>query len=105
MAITVKNISDVFSKDVFTNKGVFCGKVSDVDINLSKFRINSLIIETGRGSFLSDMLGGKRGVIIPYTLVINVGDVVIIKHITPTVPSETETSSATETTEDLPTAF
>jgi len=100
MAITVKNVSEVFSKDVFTNKGVFCGKVSDIDINLSKFRINSLIIETGRGSFLSEMLGGKKGVIIPYTLVINVGDVVIIKHITPTVPLE-ETSSGM--TEELPT--
>ena len=100
MAITVKNMSEVFGKDVFTNKGVFCGKVSDIDINLSKFRINSLIVETGRGSFLSDMIGGKKGVIIPYTLVVNVGDVVIIKHITPTIPPETETS--TETTE-LPT--
>ena len=97
MAITVKNMSEVFGKDVFTNKGVFCGRVSDIDINLSKFRINSLVVETGKGSFLSDMIGGKKGVIIPYTLVINIGDVVIIKHITPTIPQETETS--TETTE------
>lgn len=93
MAITVKNVSDVFNKDVFTNKGVFCGRVSDIDINLTKFRINSLIVETGKGSFLSDMIGSKKGVIIPYTLVINVGDVVIIKHITPTVPSESETTT------------
>ena len=100
MAITVKNVSEVFSKDVFTNRGVFCGKVSDIDVNLSKFRINSLIIETGRGSFLSDMIGGKKGVIVPYTLVVNIGDVVIIKHITPTVPQETETP---ETGEELPT--
>jgi sporulation protein YlmC with PRC-barrel domain len=90
MGITVKNISDVFNKDVFTNRGVFCGVVSDIDINLSKFRINSLVVETGKGSFLSDMIGGKKGVIIPYALVINVGDVVIIKHITPTMPPETQ---------------
>jgi len=99
MAVTVKNVSEVFGKDVFTNKGVFCGKVSDIEINLSKFRINALIVETGRGSFLSDMVGGKKGVIIPYQLVDNVGDVVIIKHITPTVPQETsteETKSAME---------
>ena len=101
MPITVKNISDVFSKDVFTNKGVFCGQVSDIDINLSKFRINSLIVETGKGSFLSGMIGSRKGVIIPYSLVINVGDVVIIKHITPTIPPETETSS--ENPEELPT--
>lgn len=96
MAITVKNVSDIFSKDVFTNKGVFCGKISDIDINLSKFRINSLIIETGRGSFLSDMIGGKKGVIIPYALVINIGDVVIIKHIVPTVPAETSAETGEE---------
>jgi sporulation protein YlmC with PRC-barrel domain len=100
MAITVKNMSEVFGKDVFTNKGIFCGKISDIDINLAKFRINSLIIETGRGSFLSDMIGGKKGVIIPYALVVNVGDVVIIKHITPTIPPEAETSTETE---ELPT--
>jgi len=102
MAITVKNISDVFNKDVFTNRGVFCGRVSDIDINLTKFRINSLIVETGKGSFLSDMIGSKKGVIIPYTLVINVGDVVIIKHITPTVPPE-ETSEQTSESEGLST--
>jgi len=101
MAITVKNISDVFNKDVFTNRGVFCGRVSDIDINLGKFRINSLVVETGKGSFLSDMIGGKRGVIIPYTLVVNIGDVVIIKHISPTVPPETEPSA--ENPEALPT--
>jgi len=95
MAITVKNMSEVFGKDVFTNRGVFCGRVSDIDINLSKFRINSLVVETGKGSFLSNMIGGKKGVIIPYTLVVNVGDVVIIKHITPTIPTETETTAET----------
>jgi sporulation protein YlmC with PRC-barrel domain len=101
MAITVKNVSDVFNKDVFTNRGVFCGRVSDIDINLSKFRINSLVVETGKGSFLSDMIGGKKGVIIPYSLVINIGDVVIIKHISPTIPPETESSA--ENPEALPT--
>ena len=100
MPITVKNISDVFSKDVFTNRGVFCGVVSDIDINLSKFRINSLVVETSKGSFLSDMIGGKKGVIIPYQLVINVGDVVIIKHITPSAMPETEPQG--QASEDLP---
>ncbi len=83
MAITVKNISELFGKDVFTSRGVYAGKVADIEISLSKFRINSVVVETAKGSFLSNMVGGsKRGVIVPYTLVDNVGDVVIIKHIT-----------------------
>lgn len=95
MAITVKNVSEMFGKDVFTNKGVYCGKVADLLINLSKFRVRSLVIEAARGSFLANMVGSKRGVIIPYTLVDNVGDVVIIKHITtPSIPEEKEETAS-----------
>jgi sporulation protein YlmC with PRC-barrel domain len=94
MGVTVKNISEVFGKDVFTDRGIFCGKIADMDISLIKFRVNSLVIETARGSFLADMVGGKRGVIVPYQLVESVGDVVIIKHITPSMP-ETSANEAT----------
>lgn len=89
MAITVKNISEMFGKDVFTNRGVYCGKVADVEINLPKFRLRSIVVEAAKGSFLAGMVGGKRGVVVPYQLVESVGDVVIIKHITvPTLPEE-----------------
>ena len=60
------------------------------------------MVETGKGSFLSDMIGGKKGVIIPYALVINVGDVVIIKHITPTMPPESQVQGS-ENSDELPT--
>lgn len=94
MAITVKNVSEMYGKDVFTTRGVYCGKVADIEINLSKFRLRSLVIEAARGSFLSNIVGGKKGVIIPYTLVDNVGDVVIVKHITtPSLPEEKEEAS------------
>jgi sporulation protein YlmC with PRC-barrel domain len=96
MVVTVKNISEVFGKDVFTNRGVFCGRVADIEVNLSKFRINALVIETGKGSFLADMVGGKKGVVVPYQLVNSVGDVVIIKHITPSMPEAPEEVEATE---------
>ena len=36
MVVTVKNISEVFGKDVFTNRGVFCGRVADIEVNLLK---------------------------------------------------------------------
>ncbi|MDD5416459.1 MAG: PRC-barrel domain-containing protein [Candidatus Aenigmarchaeota archaeon] len=88
MGITVKNVTEMMGKDVFTNKGSFCGKIVDVEVDLTKFRLNSLVIEASRGSFLANVVGGKKGVIVPYRLVDNVGDVVIIKHITPTMPEE-----------------
>lgn len=95
MPVTVKNISEVFGKDVFTNRGAYCGKVEDIDISLIKFRVSSVRVETARGSFLGDILGGKKGVIVPYQLVESIGDVVIIKHVMPTMP---ETSTSTEGT-------
>ena len=98
MVVTVKNLSEVFGKDVFTNRGVFCGRVADIEVSLSKFRINAIVVETGRGSFLADMVGGKKGVVVPYQLVTSVGDVVIIKHITPTMP-EGQQSDEIESTE------
>lgn len=99
MVVTVKNLSEVFGKDVFTNRGVFCGRVADIEVSLSKFRINAVVVETGRGSFLADMVGGKKGVVVPYQLVTSVGDVVIIKHITPTMPEEAPTGGDIEATE------
>jgi len=89
MPVTVKNISEVFGKDVFTNRGSYCGKVEDLDISLTKFRVSSVRVETARGSFLGDVLGGKKGVIVPFQLVESIGDVVIIKHVTPTMPEPT----------------
>lgn len=96
MPVTVKNISEVFGKDVFTNRGSFCGKVEDVDVSLSKFRVSSIRVETARGSFLGEVLGGKKGVIVPYQLVESIGDVVIIKHVIPTMPE------SQAPTEDMP---
>ena len=96
MAITVKNISEMFGKDVFTNRGVYAGKVTDIDISLAKFRINAIVVETAKGSFLSNMVGGKRGVVVPYSLVDNIGDVVIIKHLSIPQQQSEKLEEATE---------
>ncbi len=78
--VTVKDLSEMFGKDVFTTKGVYCGKVSDLKISLSKFRVKSVVIEP-RSSFLESIARGKRGVVVPYPMVDSIGDIVLIKHI------------------------
>ena len=81
MPISVKDISEMFAKDVFTNRGFYCGKVSDMEFDLSRYKVRSLVVEAARGSMLGKMVAGKKGVVIPYGMVQSVGDVVIIKHI------------------------
>jgi sporulation protein YlmC with PRC-barrel domain len=95
MPINVKDVADMFGKDVFTGKGFYAGKISDLEFDLARFKIRSLVIEAAKGSFLGKALGGKRGVIIPYPMVQAIGDVVIIKHIpTPEAMEEGEMSEA-----------
>ena len=80
MAISVKDIQDMFNKDVFTSKGMYCGKVTDMEIDLSRFKVRSLVIEAAKNSALGKMVGGKKGIIVPYPVVQAVGDVVVVNH-------------------------
>ncbi len=96
MPINVKDVSEVFGKDVFTDRGAYCGKISDLEFDITKFKIRAIVIEAVRGSYLANVVGGKRGVIVPFPMVQAVGDVVIIKHITaPTSEMAEETPNET----------
>ena len=88
MAIQVSSVSDTYAKDVFTDKGFFCGKVEDIECDLKRFKVRSLVIRAMKGSYLSKMLGDKKGVVIPFPMVQAIGDVILIKHIVPPTVEE-----------------
>lgn len=88
MAIQVASISDTYGKDVFTDKGFFCGKVEDIECDLKRFKIRSLVIRAIKGSYLGRMLGDKKGVVIPFPMVQAVGDIILVKHIQPPAAEE-----------------
>ena len=98
MPISVKNLSEMLGKDVFTSRGAYAGRVADMKVNMAKFRIDALMLDVTRGSFLSDLIGKKRGVIVPFQHVDSIGDVVIIKHISstslPEEPPKTEETTS-----------
>ena len=82
MGIKIASVSKTWQKDVFTDKGLYCGKVEDVECDLKRFKLRSLVIRAQKGSYIGKMLGGKRGLIIPFPMVQAIGDIIIIKHIT-----------------------
>lgn len=86
--VTTKSYAEVVKRDVFTAKGAYCGRVADVDLDMERFRVKALIVDAVRGSFLAPMVGEKRGVIIPFSMVQAIGDIVIIKHIQPVQTEE-----------------
>ena len=81
--VDVRSFSDMTKKDVFTDKGIYCGRITDMDLDLEKFRVRALVIDAVKGSFFASLVGDKKGVIVPFAMVHSVGDVVIIKHIMP----------------------
>ena len=95
MPISVKDVADMFGKDVFTGKGFYCGKVSDLEFDLSRFKIRALVIEAAKETFIGRMVSGKKGLIVPYPMVQAVGDIVLIKHIATPAMSEDELSAET----------
>lgn len=88
MAIRIASVSRTWGKDVFTDRGLYCGKIEDVECDLKRFKLRSLVINAIRGSYMSKMLGSKKGVIIPFPMVESIGDIVIIKHISAPVGEE-----------------
>ena len=94
MPVNVKSFSDITRKDVFTSKGSYCGKVTDIGLDLDKFRVKSIVVDAVRGSHLASMVGDKKGVIIPFTMVQAVGDGVIIKHISASSVTEPDQEEA-----------
>lgn len=95
MAIQVASVSETWLKDVFTDKGLYCGKVEDVECDLKRFKLRALVVKAAKGSYLSEMLGRKKGIIIPYPMVKAIGDIVLIKHFAAPVGDE-ESPEATE---------
>ena len=98
--VTTRGYAETVKKDVFTTKGAYCGKIADIDLDLEKFRVRSIVIDAIKGSFLSSIVGEKRGVIVPFTMVQTIGDIVIIKHITPTVEEQKEMIQPTQQAEE-----
>jgi len=94
--VNVQSFSAMSQKDVFTDKGVYCGKVSDIGIDLEKFKVRSVAVDAVRGSFLANLVGGKKGVVIPFSIVQSIGDVILIKHITPTAVEQEEPTEEVE---------
>ncbi|MBI4019310.1 MAG: PRC-barrel domain-containing protein [Candidatus Aenigmarchaeota archaeon] len=83
MVANVCNFSETARKDVFTDKGVYYGRVTDISLDLDRFKVKALIVDAVRGSHLASIVGDKKGVVVPYSIVKSVGDIIIIKHVTP----------------------
>jgi len=72
-------ITRLVGRDVYSNNGVFVGRVEDVQLDIDDRRISGLALGDSNDELFEQ--NGNKGVIIPYRWVSAVGDIVIIKDI------------------------
>lgn len=70
-------ITALLDQDVYTQKGIFVGRVDDVVLDPDVGEVSGLALGNVNKSFL-DLKG--KGIIIPYQGVTAVGDIIITKH-------------------------
>jgi len=87
--LKLKKITDLIDMDVYTDSGEYFGVIEESIIGSNK--VTGWRVRATKNSYLSKILGGAKGVIIPHKLVKSIGDVVIInKAAIPDLEQESE---------------
>ena len=76
MVLKTRNITKTYDMEVFTDDGLYFGNIEEVMI--SSNRVSGWRVKATKNSYLTKVLGGAKGVIVPHNLVKAVGDVFII---------------------------
>ena len=71
-------VSSLFGLNIYTEKGIYIGKVNDVVLEVSERKATGLAAT----KLNPDMFdSGSKGVVVPFRWVTAVGDVVLIRHV------------------------
>ncbi len=85
----VKKVGDAVGMKVYTDSGDYFGDVEEAILAGNK--VSGWRIKATRNSFLTKILSGARGVIVPHQLVKAVGDIMIIsKNAVPSYDEQLE---------------
>ncbi len=74
--LKMKKITESYDMRVFTDNGEYFGDVEEAI--LTSTRVSGWRVRSTKGSFLSNVLGTAKGVIVPHQLVKSIGDIMII---------------------------
>jgi sporulation protein YlmC with PRC-barrel domain len=74
--LKMKKISETYDMRVFTDEGDYFGDVEESIVSTNK--ISGWKIKATKNSFLAQVLGNAKGVIVPHQLVKAVGDIMLI---------------------------
>lgn len=82
-------ITSLLDQDVYTQKGIFVGRVDDAVLDPDNGMVSGLAL----GDVNKELFRPKgKGIIIPYRWVMAVGDIIIIRHLTGNAKAESKDS-------------
>lgn len=72
-------VTELFGMSVYTDKAIYVGDVDDVLLDIDGKKIESIAV----GSLNPELPDpkGHRGYLIPYRIIREIGDIIIIRHI------------------------
>ncbi|MBS3134283.1 PRC-barrel domain-containing protein [Candidatus Woesearchaeota archaeon] len=76
MVLKTKKISDCIDMRVFTDDGFYFGEIEECQLHANK--IHGWRIRATKNSYLTKVLSGAKGVIVPHHLVRSIGDVFVV---------------------------
>jgi sporulation protein YlmC with PRC-barrel domain len=71
-------VSTMFGLNVYTDRGIYIGKVNDVVLEVNERKVTGLAVARLNPEMFDS---SKTGVVIPYRWVTAVADVVLIRHV------------------------
>jgi len=71
-------ITSLLGLDVYTHRGIFVGRVDDVVLDTESGTISGLALGSLNKSFIDQK---SKGIVVPFSMITAVGDIVLIRHI------------------------
>ncbi|MCZ7402318.1 MAG: PRC-barrel domain-containing protein [Candidatus Methanoperedens sp.] len=71
-------VSTLFGLNIYTEKGIYIGKVNDVVLEVNEKKATGLAATKLNNNMFEP---GSKGVVVPFRWVLAVGDVIIIRHV------------------------
>jgi sporulation protein YlmC with PRC-barrel domain len=71
-------VSTLFGLDIYTEKGIYIGKVNDVVLEVNEKKATGLAATKLNTSMFD---AGSKGVVVPFRWVLAVGNIIIIRHV------------------------
>ena len=82
-------ITSLLEQDVYTQKGIYVGRVDDAVLDPDNGVVSGLAL----GDVNGDLFDSKgKGIVIPYRWVTAVGDIIIIRHLSRNAKAEPKVS-------------